>query len=143
MASTETMETKASLSSLACRAAIELDNLLIGRHDKGLASFSKLASLLNSRLTVSEGEAERSDPITLAMLRSALHDAGSTIAEPQRLQDLVNEAAHLTSRLERATGQSNHGELAALRTFCVALSKVAARYEHPIEDLESSHPFIR
>ena len=133
------------LPFLASRAAIELDNLLLGR-SKTLISVIALATRLrNSFRLDANGGSPRSlvDPATLTVLGEAINR--STVHPPlTSVEDLIKKACAIADDLTKKTDPKDDREsLIWARAFCVALSHLASAYHKSIFDLRPPHPFRR
>ncbi|MBI5678298.1 MAG: hypothetical protein HZC52_07380 [Planctomycetes bacterium] len=126
---------------LASEAAIDIDNLLLGKHPD-LMIIRRLAEQLKNSFDVgATGGSSRSmmDPATLTILSEAVADA--TNKSLQKVEELLNEAAKIAKTLSSDNPIENREELCQARDFCVALSKAVMAYHKSIYDLSPSHPF--
>jgi hypothetical protein len=129
------------LALLASRAAVELDNRLRGR-----AHASDAVRALAHHLRASMHTPAAANSITFEQLldRTPVAVKRTLQQSPwagrlQTVEDLVNQAAAITQSL---VGESTKpDDLQRLRTFCVALSRVAAASESPTEDADSWSEF--
>lgn len=131
------------LPSLASRAAIELDNMILGNADD-LAVVRRLARLLAESLEAVPDPASPEslvDPATVLVMNSAILDAHVADRPLQTLRDLVSESMRIRETLESISGLTPKADLERMRSFCVALSNRASECLKPWEELESRHPF--
>ena len=125
------------LASLASRAAIELDNLILNR-PTSLEAARGLAEKLAEQMHSSKGK-NVPDISTVVALRRALIETPG-LASATTLDELVKNAAAVTGWLSNA-GPDAKADLKSLRTFCVALSREAtASQRSPFERPEQ--PFL-
>jgi hypothetical protein len=141
----ETGETRVEeLPSLASLAAIELDDLVIGRADIHLDAVRRLAKALASWVQ-SEGEgsaAVKLDPSRLFVINRAFEDSTVIERRPTTVDELVQITTDLTRSLENLTSeQRDKHNLERLRSFCLALSRRAASLVYGREEREPRHPY--
>ncbi len=138
------------LPSLACQAAIELDNLILG-YSTDLEAVRRLISYISgSFTTVSDLSTGVSalDATTAVLIRRALHDSELARAVPN-LEELVIQAKDVTSRLQRLVDEPRalkeyaRAELGPMRSFCLTLSKHALGFERGRHEMKPEHPFRR
>jgi hypothetical protein len=138
---------RSDLPLLACDAAFELDNLILGR-PTGLESVKRLRETLAELLTDYSGPSCPSslfNPTMALALNNAISDARQQ--EPvRRLAELMDHAKQYAGQLERLVA-SHHSkfeekELKELRTFCLALSKRAFAFRSR-RPRTPKHPFRR
>ena len=144
----ETLER--DLPSLACRAAVELDNLSLGR-STGLESVRKLSlSLQESLPEVADFASPSSlfDPTMAIVVNGAISDARQ--AEPIRqMTKLLSETKTITDRLDNLLQDPDEfcrtslDQVKELRSFCLALSKRAFGSKRPRQSRAPRHPFRR
>ena len=144
----ETLER--DLPSLACRAAVELDNLGLGR-SSGLESVRKLSlSLKKSLPEVADFASPSSlfDPTMAIVVNGAISDTKQ--AEPIRqMAELLGETKNITDRLENLLQDPDEfcrtslDQVKELRSFCLALSKRAFGFKRPRQSRTPQHPFRR
>jgi len=135
------------LASLACNAAIELDNLLIGQAPT-LDSVRKLAHRLTRELpTVVEASGEKHliDPSTIVVMSRVIRDS-TWLRRPSHIQDLTQTAGNIAQQLlsvsdSRDTTQTDTSSLEQLRTFCLTLSKRAAAARGSAVETKPPHPY--
>jgi hypothetical protein len=144
-------ELESDLSSLACHAAAELDNLLLGRSAE-LQAVERLAALLADRIEgVPEPASPNSmlDPTTAAVVKRAIGDSTTPATPLTTVHQLVQEAARIRKQLDRIIAnpknmkEAERSELESMRSFCLALSERASAEEESPFDREPSHPFRR
>lgn len=119
-----------NLSSIACRAAIELDNLIIGQQTD-LESVRQLAVKITALVSGDAGGQSVPNPSAVVVMNRAIHDCHWSSEPPARVDDLVRQAGQITDRLTRlAQGNpqdETHTDIdpAKLRLFCLTLSRLA------------------
>jgi hypothetical protein len=126
------------LALLASRAAVELDEILLG-HDAGLGAVHELGVHLQSKLKLAEVgpvSTKLMDPTTVVMVRRAMN---ASLGAVDDITQLVLRAKEMTTDVGSAVGDRGHIESA--RTFCVALSRIADAYGPATEDSGELHPF--
>jgi hypothetical protein len=132
-----------SLSFIASRAAIELDNLLLGLSDT-LDAVQQLASRLkNSAEEVSGTSVKRNlmDPEAMCVFSQAFAQTqGHSVST---VDELANEAWRIASDLHQAKSDARRQTLEALRSFCVALSRIASAQRMAMLDQNPGFPFER
>ncbi len=141
------------LPSLACDAAIELDNLILKRSKK-LESVNRLITTISEAGLVRNHDEEGVigfryidviDPLMALVLNGAIGDSKFSISK-ETVQELLGEAKKLTMKLknivsdpEKASGEEIE-ETKRLKSFCLALSKRALLNEPALHDFELEHP---
>lgn len=141
---------KDNLASLACEAAIEIDNLLLGRKQSLVAVVALIDAISSSVTKVEKPTRPNSllDPTTAIALNRAIQ-ATYSIQALKRLDELVREADRITGRLVKLVEtptqflKQHPDELRRMKAFCLALSRSASALMHPIQDLQPEHPFRR
>lgn len=133
------------LAWIACQAATELDNLLLGK----AVSVNAVKGLSSALASVATGgpaaPSSLIDPTTTVVLGRALRDADPAL---KGLEDLVRVTVHLVDQLRQVAeppgGRTVEQEstLRSLRTFCLALSRHAAAVT-PSPANRPDHPFRR
>jgi hypothetical protein len=131
-----------NLSSLASTAAIEFDNLLLGK-ESDLQAATTLAERLRNSFEPNNGVGTPKslmDPATLTILGEA---AIKSNFQPNivDVSDLISHALSIADNL--TDKEQDEDRLKWARTFCLALSKCAEAYRRSIYDLRPSHPFRR
>jgi hypothetical protein len=143
-------ELESDLASVANQAAIELDNLLIGRKSVNLEAVTRLEALLGESVTkVEEPQAASSglNPATAVVLHLAIND--SAFEHVSKLHELLTRAKEITGLFNQLTSDPNdfsrqHRQIIEqMRNFCVALSKRAGAASHFTFEERPSHPFRR
>lgn len=133
------------LPFLASKAAIELDNLILGR-TSDLKSVNILAEKLRHSFEIDETNGERRsllDPTTLTILGEAINKS-ETQPTVTKEKDLINKAWSIADELlQEKNLKDDSGRLEWARAFCVALSSLTAAYHRSIFDLRPPHPFRR
>jgi hypothetical protein len=138
------------LPTVACHAAIELDNLILDR-PIGLSSVDRLRFLLSESIPPERDPNSPNwlrDPTAVVVVNRALGD------EPSRkpistVGELVREAGELVAQLAElirdpsAFRTSNAAELNKMRSFCLALSRRASATKKSPHDRIPEHRFRR
>lgn len=131
------------LSLLACRAAIELDELAQGK-DPQLEAVPLLAAYFrNATEETSCGMERRAlmDSPTINVLGRVLHAAQEPVST---VQQLATKAWETANDLSRSKVDTDKELLQRLRTFCVELSKEVAAYQQSLDSsLHSARAFRR
>lgn len=134
-----------NLPFLASTAAIELDNLLLGRKTNLKPVYILQGMLKDSFEIDRENGATRSlmDPSTLTVLGEAINTSQDQ-RRVTKIEDLIATASSIANDLSRRTNTKNNRErLEWARAFCVSLSRLTAAYHKSIFDLRPQHPFRR
>jgi hypothetical protein len=129
-----------SLSRIASLAAIELDNLLLGKNS-GLEAVQVLGQRLNKLTEPVEGTDERKslmDAPTVSILSNAF--SASRSQDVQTLAELTREAWQMASDLESTDPEQDRQALERCRAFCVFLSQNARSYRQAIYDMQAELP---
>ena len=138
--SPEPLELEMDLASLASQAAIDLDDLLLGRR-KELNAVRVLAKQIATNLP--SGQAM--DPTTAVAVQRALIETPG-LPQSTTVSELLTSAAKLTSRLSELVGKQeptdNVDEVKQLRSFCLALSRNSTALQRSPYD-RPDHPFRR
>jgi hypothetical protein len=135
------------LAWVACQAATELDNLILGRSASIDAVRGLTSALSSSVVTGSPTTAPASlvDPTTTVVLTRALRESEPNL-HGRTLEDLVNATVHLVEQLRQVAEPARTAEqqktLQVLRAFCLALSRHAAAVS-PSPANRPEHPFRR
>ena len=123
------------LPFLAAQAAIELDNLLLGRSSP-LEAVKLLAERMRNaseNTEAPEGSKTLMDLSTVEVFSSALH--ASQGQRVQTLIELTREAWTIAGALDASKVSQPKEVLQSLRAFCVALSRCASSYRQSILDI--------
>lgn len=131
------------LPSLASLAAVELDDLIVGRKTLHVEALPRLAEALQSWVRP-EGEGAvglRLDPTRMVVMKRAFDDADPFGGRPVTVEDLIRTTASLTRLLERPAEERSEDMLKRLRSFCLSLSRRAATSLYADDD--DGHPFRR
>jgi hypothetical protein len=135
----EPLELEMDLASLASQAAIELDDLLLGRREE-LAAVGVLIDKIRDGLP----HGQPLDTTTvMAMQRAFIDTPGSK--ETNTVSELQTNAAELMARLSGIVAGAKNQQATALeqlRSFCVALSKHSTALQRSPYDYQE-HPFQR
>lgn len=137
------------LATLACNAAIELDNLLIGQSQSPtLPAVRKLAHRLARELPALPDATSGKylvDPSTVVVMNRVIRES-SWLGRPGQVEELVQTAEKVAQQLLAVTGnpdgaRSDRGNLEQLRAFCLTLSKRAAAARGSAAETKPPHPF--
>ncbi len=134
-----------SLSYLASRAAIELDNLIQGKGStQGSSAIDELIKALSDSPLFSLEEGTRNslaDPGSVELLNRTFGRLAGE-APPRTLQALSEKAREVVEALARASSPAEPEVLVRMRDFCLALSqaaRISSQAKH--EDLRPRHPY--
>ena len=135
------------LEAVACDAAIELDNLILGR-PQGAASIRRLAERLTKELPEASDLSSLKhlvDPSTVIVLNEAIGELQG-VGRPSAVQELTRAAGKVAQRLLAVSGDPEGSRrdipsLEQLRGFCLALSKHAAVARGSEADEKPEHPY--
>lgn len=148
---TELWELEDDLSSVACHAAIELDNLLLGR-TTDLKEVQRLIHTIADVIPTVEEPSSTAPMLknatTVVLIKRALHDShpGTSVT---KVDELVTHAKLIAESLNQlvintdAFTEKQPDELLRMRSFCVALSKHALGSERSRYQTKPEHPFRR
>jgi hypothetical protein len=135
------------VASIASQAALELDDLYLGR-PRGLDAVSLLADdLLN--VVVRSGGKGNAVPLlnssTVVVMKAAIDDSNYGIEHRiDTVQDLVGQVDTLGGTLKSFTVKEPSAidpeEIRVLRAFCVALSRHEFANDQLMDESRSSHP---
>jgi hypothetical protein len=134
------------LAWVACQAASELDNLLLGR-SASIDAVKGLTSALSSSVVSGSGSAAPAslvDPTTTVVLTRALRESEPNL-HGRTIEDLIKATVNLVEQLRHvapATTEDQQKTLRVLRAFCLALSRHAAAVS-PSPANRPEHPFRR
>jgi hypothetical protein len=141
-------EFERDLPSVACRAAIELHNLLRngGRRLRALATLVSDIEDSFGALTEPTARASMLDPTTAVVMNGAIHE---TISQEnlETVRDLAERVMVVTEDLKallaepRGFTNSRPDRVVKLRDFCLAISKHASGFEPSPHDVKPKHPF--
>lgn len=132
------------LPLLACQAAIELDNYILGKSSE-LNAVNRLGRVLRDSIGTAEGatlEETFLDPSTVAVMTRAL-DASRWSKDLRTIKELIQEAAHIANNLESPSTDSAKHVLEKMREFCATLSICASSYLQSIQETRAPHPYRR
>ncbi len=135
------------LETVACEAAIELDNLIRGRSQIA-ASVKKLADRLTKELpeaTDLSSIKHLVDPSTVIVLSGAISELLGA-GQPNEVQELTRAAGRVAQRLLAVSNdpEGSRGDILSLeqlRGFCLALSKRAAAARGSAIEAKPQHPY--
>jgi hypothetical protein len=113
---------------LAVKAAIELDNLKLGK-TSSLTAVRSLAARLKSsgRVPTSTAADSLFDPPTIAAMRDAI--AATPFGEPKTIESLATEAWQIATKLSALTPEPS-SQLETLKKFCTILSERATACQY-------------
>ncbi len=126
------------LPMLASQAAIELDNIRLGRSDETPA-VDRLRGLLENSIESdpsAPGHRALIDSTTVTLIERALSDSYQTA--PKTLDELLQKACEVADNLKTPVAT----QIERVRAFCVALSRCASYYQST-NRVRASHPFRR
>lgn len=138
------------LPSLACQAAIEIDDVILNR-SRELKAVPRLATLIAESIpNVSDMATQASllDPTAVVVVNRALMDStfGPTL---KKVEELVATTERMTQSLKDLTTNppmfrsAKPDELKKMRAFCLALSRHASAADRTWEEESQRHPFRR
>lgn len=139
--------------SLACHAAIELDNLIRGK-GTGLNAVIQLAEVISQDMALSKSDATGIissaylDSATAVALNYAIADYNRSTT-PDELHKLITETKEVVQCLRKLVENPKRAleekpeKVKQLKYFCLALSKRALALEVPQYQEESQHPYRR
>ena len=148
---TVVIELESDLASLSSRAAIALDNLVIGGEVERYA----LCTLADTIVLLTETPAESSepalllDPSTAIVMNHAIADAKLLPTALTTVEQLLQEASSIGERLREVSKDPpgflgrQREDVEKMRSFCLALSKQACAYRESVADRQPTHPFRR
>jgi hypothetical protein len=138
------------LPSVACQAAIELDNLILGRAND-LPSVRELSARLTQEVPALPDLASPLslvDPSTVVVLHGTFQEARMT-APSDDIGDLTRQAGEIVRRLRRASDDpqvartSDREGLRQLKEFCLILSRRSAAANRDVDESRPTHPYRR
>ena len=144
-------ESPFDLSDVASRAAVELDNLLLGK-SRDLQATTDLVEYITESIPENADSVKSGaglDTTTVIVLNRAIDDSSVAAHPVSTVADLATEIYKILRQLEELKNSLNDPKevvcekLAKLRDFCLALSKGASLQGMPSQDLEPQHPFRR
>ena len=144
------IELENDLPSIACQAAIELDDLILGR-DQSSESIRRLIDRLSEAIPTS-GRTTTSgylvDPTAAVVVNRAISEAG-LVQPASKFAELVRDTEELTEQLRQVVANpesvrdAGQDSLRKLRTFCVALSRHASAERRRNRERVPQHPYRR
>ena len=144
-------ERDTDLALLACDAATELDELVLGRSDT-LNAVHLLAAKISKVFLSSKGAAAQVawvEPAAIVVMKQAIDDAIMPKKPITTVPELAQEAEKIEKRLS-SLGNDQSGlklqntqDLEEMRSFCLALSKHASAQGRPLYDRRPDRPFRR
>ena len=124
-----------SLSLIASDAAVELDNLLLGK-GSDVTSVQRLALLIKEELGSPHGSPITSAPATLVVMSQAIDDSKMATVQPKTVPELIAKAGEIGLMLMSISNDPHHPQngdsieqTKRLKFFCLALSRVASAHE--------------
>lgn len=132
------------LSFLASQAAVELDNLRLGKATK-LVAVQLLRRRLDNSTELVEGTNDRKmllDAPTVSVLSNAI--SASRSQEVRTLAELASEAWQMASDLQKAEevpADLDKSTIERLRSFCLFLSQNARSYRQAIYETQPEFSF--
>lgn len=133
------------LGTIACYAAIELDELLRACN-ASLAAIPRLVEMLMDEVPVDIGEPNSTtlvDYCTIVKIDNAIRQAG--IQPPRDVSELSKQTGQITQRLhnlvENPDDRFERDELEELRSFCIALSRSNSLQSATAWQRQQPHPF--
>lgn len=134
------------LASLACRAASEIDDLIIGQTPTFVA-VKRLSEIL-SKLTGTSSPSSLVDPTTAVILNRAIGSANLQVSK-RSVDELLQETKRVTRILDGLAGEPDRfrteriTELKDLLTICLSLSRQASAFRRSPDVLRPTNPFRR
>ncbi len=156
----EQFEPRIGLSSISCRAAIELDNL-ISEKPVGVAFVGRLSEFLNTLIESIEAGPDHAVAIDGSAAIIALNQAMacngvtslstkavSSAPTPVRVvlpfaQELKERFDKVKAFYEEDAAKVNPEDIGRLRSFCLALAKSASQSQTVFDEHDDDHPFLR
>jgi hypothetical protein len=138
------------LPSIACQAAIELDNLILDR-GRSLPAVAELSNRLAEEVpNVPDLNSPLSlvDPSTVVALHGTFQEAPTT-GPSDDIADLIQRASEIVKRLMMASNNPQAArfadleELRKLKEFCLILSRRAAAASGDPDEAGPPHPYRR
>lgn len=124
------------LPFLASQAAIELDNLLLGK-DVDLKAVEQLGQRLENsteQVAGTEGRTSLMDPATVCVFNGAISASG--MPRVQTLAELASKAWQIARDLRASKEESNKQRIEQLGTFCTYLARSAIAHERTFYDMQ-------
>jgi len=132
------------LALLASRAAVQIDDILLGRPPTR-GPIEQLADHLTARLQTvapSCGATQLVDPATVVVVERAMRATGSSARTLEELVQLARAIAEtMRPGSEPASTESRREGLVRARIFCVALSQAAMSSLPSIDEADITHPY--
>jgi len=130
-----------NLPFLTARAAVEIDNILLGR-PSGLSAVQSLSELLKNSTEEIGGEIGRRtlmDPPTVSVVSDAISAFRSD--HVQSLGEFATEARKVANLLHDAKPEQTRENLERARLFCATLSQMVTSYQQSVYDLEPAQQY--
>ncbi len=125
------------LQWLACRAALELDQLIAGR----ATTFDSVRRFADHLEVLGHADADRDATTSYALLH-AIADVRFVERVPERWSDFVVVAGNVRHGLRELTSASTTGPSSeSLRDLCLAFSRRASRHLDELGERSDEHPF--
>lgn len=132
------------LATMACRAAIELDNTILGRGQR-LETVKRLADQMSYLVARIKPTSPTSftDPTAVVLMKRAVEDFAIGKAHPSTVDELAEIASTIQQSLRELLKeqQPSKDHLQKMRSFCLALSESASSYQHSIDELRQPHSY--
>lgn len=132
------------LATMACRAAVELDNTILGRgqHFETLTRLAEQMSFLVTRIKPNSSSSF-TDPTAVVLMKRAVEDYAVGATPPSTVDELaviVNAIQkNLQDLLQKQQPDKEH--LKEMRSFCLSLSESASSYQQSIDELRQPHSY--
>jgi hypothetical protein len=128
-------------SFLASQAAVELDNLSLGRQTR-VENVRRLGRILEASVKSTSSVGTRGafgSTGTLGVFGRAIEASAS--GHPRlTMSELIDEAWKMAEQLSASSGSEDKNHLKQLRTFCVALSRASASFRLAVTGEQYEHP---
>ena len=135
------------LPSLACSAATEIDNLVLGR-ETDLAATRQIVSLIDKDFAMesvsSSSVSLLLDPVTTVIMTQAMVDTSPLSAQLSTIEQVAKEGQKFKQRLQNVLddpAKQSTEELREMCSFCLALSKCASIQQQGFTTWEPPVPF--
>lgn len=138
-----------ALSSLACSAAIEIDNLIAGQEADmdAIRAFAEAVNVSDKGGKAVDSGYLSYDPAAVVIVKQAIDDSLAPSTPVVTIDQLADETHKIRESLIRvasdpeALRSQGAEELSKIRGFCLSLSRSAAAQSWPIVDFEPTHPY--
>lgn len=132
-------------SVLACRAAIELDNILLDR----ISDFKAIPLLIENLHHFDSLAGVALDPGEALVLNRAIANSTVVTTPMVTTDELLKNTSDIRSRLQDVISNPKEyrinkpEEIKKLRAFCIELSKSVSSFTRTMNEMEPKHPFRR